>query len=133
MYLYHALMSTVNAWLVHRCHCERLNQKNADFRQFQASIAQFVTAVGRKPVGRPSSFGIPASKNCEVYASSPDDKVHEDGVGHMPVWGTNRLSCRHCCPAKNFFLSFIVASAVCSYALKIATVLLHTICKVHMC
>lgn len=42
----------------------------------------------------------------------------------LPPW------CRHCPPAKNFFLSFIVTSVMFSCALtKIAIVLLRTICK----
>ncbi|XP_050035995.1 piggyBac transposable element-derived protein 3-like [Dermacentor andersoni] len=104
---YHTLMmSTVNAWLLYRRHCDSLNQKNVNLRHFQAGIAQCLIAVGKKPVGRPSSFGIRASIKRKVSASSPDDEVRRDGVSHMPVWGTNRLRCRHCPPGKNFF-SFI--------------------------
>lgn len=54
-------MSTLKAWLLFKRHCDSLNQKNVNLQHFQDGIAQSLIAVGKKPVGRPSSFGIPAS------------------------------------------------------------------------
>lgn len=54
-------MSTLKAWLLYKRHCDSLNQKNVNLQHFQDGIAQSLIAVGKKPVGRPSSFGIPAS------------------------------------------------------------------------
>ncbi|KAM7298741.1 piggyBac transposable element-derived protein 3-like [Ixodes scapularis] len=101
---YHSLMiDTVNAWLLYRRHCSQLNEKPVNLRRFQASIAESLIAVRKKPVKRPTSSVTPPVKKRKVGGSAPQDDVRLDGVGHMPIWGSSRLRCKSCPPAQNSF------------------------------
>ncbi|KAL1447732.1 hypothetical protein MTO96_044227 [Rhipicephalus appendiculatus] len=92
---YHSIMTAmVNAWLVYRRHCFLLKQKHVNLRQFQASVAETLLAVGKRPVGRPSLSAQPATKKRKATEKSPEREVRLDGVGHMPMWSSSRLRCK---------------------------------------
>ncbi|KAL1470410.1 hypothetical protein MTO96_040455 [Rhipicephalus appendiculatus] len=114
---YHSIMTAmVNAWLVYRRHCFLLKQKHVNLRQFQASVAETLLAVGKRPVGRPSLSAQPATKKRKATEKPPEHEVRLDGVGHMPMWSSSRLRCKSCPWQKHSF----------SYAYCIK-------CNVHLC
>jgi len=93
-------MTTVNAWILYRRHCdaEPTASKTMPLREFKAAVAEALCKSGIAAPsvkrGRPKDSPNEPVRKKRAPCHLPVDDVRFDGINHYPAMKTERKRCR---------------------------------------